>query len=71
MRRRWHLGDLIGYFSSWSAVARFRAAEARDPLPEVADALAEVWGDPGREREITWPLHLRVGRVGGENEVSS
>jgi SAM-dependent methyltransferase len=64
MTRDWHLGDLVGYLGSWSAVARYRAREGRDPLPDVAAALADVWGDPAAAREIRWPLHLRVGRVG-------
>ena len=71
MTRAWHLGDLIGYLRCWSAVARYRARENRDPLPDVAAAIAAVWGDPAVEREIRWPLNLRVGKVDAEQKATA
>lgn len=53
---------LVGYVASWSAVARCRAAEARDPVPELDARLAEVWPDPSEKRRIVWPLLLKAGR---------
>ncbi len=53
---------LVGYVASWSAVARCRAAEGRDPIPELDTRLAEVWPDPGEKRRIRWPLLLKAGR---------
>jgi SAM-dependent methyltransferase len=70
MTRRWHLGDLIGYLSSWSAVVNYRRREGRDPLPDVAEDLSAVWGDSSEERLITWPLNLRIGRVGSREGES-
>lgn len=63
MTARWTLSALLGYLGTWSAVARYRAATGRDPLPEVERALLPVWGDPEHAREVRWPLVVRVGRV--------
>ncbi len=60
----WTLAQLLGYFSSWSATARYIAATGRDPVAEVAQALRPLWGDPDAPRRVRWPLALRVGKVG-------
>jgi len=62
----WDLDHLLGYFGTWSAVKEYRRARAGDPLPALRQALASFWGDPQQRRRISWPLYLRVGRVGGE-----
>jgi hypothetical protein len=64
MRRRWRCDELLGYIGSWSAVARYRADRGEDPLPALAADLAGAWGEPATTREVEWPLHLIVGRVG-------
>lgn len=53
---------LTGYVASWSAVARCRAAEGRDPVLELDEMLAAVWPEASESRHVTWPLLLRVGR---------
>jgi citrate synthase len=32
-----------------------------DPLLDIAASMRQVWGDPSAEKEISWPLSLRVG----------
>jgi SAM-dependent methyltransferase len=63
MARRWGLPRFLDYLDTWSSAQRYRAATGADALDLVRDDLAAAWGDPGREREIAWPLSLRVGRV--------
>jgi hypothetical protein len=63
IRAAWPLERLLGYFSTWSAVNRYRRERGSDPLSELRARLARVWGDPTRARPVRWPLHLRVGRV--------
>lgn len=58
----WDLGQLLGYFRSWSATARFIIARGHDPLAELERILAPLWGDPATRRRIVWPLSLRAGR---------
>ncbi len=63
METRWTLGELLGYFGTWSATNRFIKATGRDPLDPLSEALARVWGDPNSPRRVKWPLSLRVGHV--------
>jgi SAM-dependent methyltransferase len=58
----WDLAQLRGYLTTWSAVSRYRAERAEDPVPAVIRAVAQVWGDPAQKRRIGWPLTLRVAR---------
>jgi SAM-dependent methyltransferase len=61
MEVRWTLGQLLGYFSTWSATNRYIKAKSRNPLEPLADALAKAWGDPNEPQRVVWPLSLRVG----------
>ena len=70
MERRWTLAELAGYLASWSATARFAAAEGRDPIPAVEAELAARWGPPHDRRLVRWELAVRVGRAGGEGARS-
>ena len=56
------LPALLGYIGTWSAVGRFQKETGRDPIPELAEQLAAVWGDPSRTRRVDWPLSIRAGR---------
>ncbi len=62
MTARWPLPRLLGYFRSWSATGRYMQAHDVDPVLALADELAPLWGEPERERQVTWPLAIRVGR---------
>lgn len=53
----------LGYIGTWSAVARCREIERRDPLPELEARVAPLWPDPSEKRRALWPLFGRVGRV--------
>jgi ubiquinone/menaquinone biosynthesis C-methylase UbiE len=64
MTLRWDLRRVMGYLGTWSSSQRYRADRGRDPLDEVREALADAWGDEERERSVSWPLHMRIGRVG-------
>jgi len=59
---QWNLGQLLGYVSSWSAVARCKDREGRDPVDELAAVVAPEWGPPGTARPVTWAIAMRVGR---------
>ncbi len=62
MTAHWSLLHLLGYLRTWSATQNFIKANHYDPLPEVGEDLQTLWGDPAAEREINWPLGMRVGR---------
>jgi hypothetical protein len=59
------LEQLGGYLGTWSAVLRYRAAQGRDPVPELLERVRTGWGGPQRPRTVRWPLTARVGRVTG------
>lgn len=62
MEAEWSLPQLEGYLSTWSAVNRYRAERGEDPIPAIARALGDAWGNPATTRRIRWPLSLRVAR---------
>lgn len=62
MTASWELADLLGYLRTWSAVARYRAHHANDPVQALATELATAWGIATARRTISWPLALRLGR---------
>jgi len=62
LEAQWTMGQLLGYFSTWSATNRFIKVRGFNPLESLAVELACAWGDINRPRAITWPLALRVGR---------
>lgn len=63
MEASWTLPELLGYFRSWSATARYIAERGHDPVAALAAELALVWGSSQHRRRVTWPLALRVGRT--------
>lgn len=58
----WTPAQLTGYLATWSAVTRYRAAHADDPMDAFARDVVGAWGDAETLR-IEWPLIIRVGRV--------
>jgi len=65
IRARWDYTRFTGYLMTWSASRRYLADCGRSPLEAVAPALANAWGVPAAERDLAWPLHLRIGRKPG------
>ncbi len=58
MNTNWNLKQLIGYFSTWSAVKKYNENNAVDPLAKLTLDLLSSWGDPEMKRELCWPLNL-------------
>jgi SAM-dependent methyltransferase len=59
----WDLPHLTGFLNTWSSARRYRAGTGSDPVEIIRAELTRAWGDPDRKRQVSWPLHLRVGRV--------
>jgi SAM-dependent methyltransferase len=64
LRAQWTLRQLDTYLRSWSAVDSFRRERGEDPVSPLIRRIATNWGREDQTREITWPLNIRVGRVG-------
>lgn len=57
--------QLLGYARTWSGVRALEKATGPDAVEALGEELAPLWGDDGEAtRRITWPLAMRVGRVG-------
>lgn len=63
MEARWNLDRLVGYLGTWSSVQKFKDKHNTDPIEIVIRDLRRAWGRPEDEKEINWPIHMRVGRV--------
>lgn len=58
----WSLPRLLGYFSSFSAVKRYREANGTDPVAAHAEAIVIAWGDPAATQPLRWPFFLHARR---------
>jgi len=56
----WSCDDALSYLGTWSAVQRYRRFRGRDPVALAEPALRAAWGRG--QRQLAWPIHLRVGR---------
>jgi len=61
MVARWTLPQLLGYLRTWSAVDRYRGANGVDPVVALEKELVRLWRDDGCQRQVAWPLAMRVG----------
>lgn len=59
----WTLTQFLAYLQSWSAVQIFMRQHGRDPVVDFRHRLEPAWGDPDHPRAVTWPLHLRAGKL--------
>ncbi len=57
----WSLARLFDYFSSYSAVKRYREARGIDPVAAHAGAIARAWGDTGPV-PLRWPLFVHASK---------
>ncbi|KAF0099095.1 MAG: hypothetical protein FD187_2997 [bacterium] len=63
MTANWTLDQLLGYFSTWSAVKAYQRATGEDPLPVLRERLASAWISLDQAKTIKWPLSVRLGRI--------
>lgn len=59
----WPLKSLLGYISTWSAVARAREVGKEDVFNQFCNDIAELWGNEEQLRLVSWPVTVRAGRV--------
>ena len=70
MSVEWTLPQLLAYVSTWSSIVRCRRETGVDALAEVEPDLEAAWGgatERERVRTLSWPLHLRLGRMDGRS----
>ncbi|MBD2755945.1 class I SAM-dependent methyltransferase [Spirosoma validum] len=61
IRRTWSLDRFLNYLRTWSAVRQYIHENEEDPTIRLREEFVQVWGD--QERDMNFPVFLRVGRV--------
>lgn len=61
IRRSWPLDRFLNYLRTWSAVRQYIHENEEDPVNDLGDVLKPLWG--ATERELTFPVFLRIGKV--------
>lgn len=64
-RMHWNIRDLSGYLNSWSTVQKFKDDKGFNPAEKLLDKLKPYWPE-GEEKEVVFPVFLRLGRVHGK-----
>jgi len=59
----WNLDQVVRYLGTWSSVQRFIKDRGYDPVAELLPVLAVCWGPAELTKRVSWPVHLRVGRL--------
>ena len=60
MKTEWDLSQLIGYLCTWSAVRKYEEKKGVNPVENLFEELAGLWGSPESKLIIEWPLTLKV-----------
>ena len=61
VRRQWSAAWFLQYLRTWSSVVRYQQERGEDAVALIADELTRWWG--AGEREVTFPVFVRAGRV--------
>jgi SAM-dependent methyltransferase len=61
VKRSWSAEWFLQYLRTWSSVAKYQKARGEDSVALIAEELTQLWG--AGEREVTFPVFARVGRV--------
>lgn len=56
----WNFDQLIGYLNTWSALQHYKKANNSNPIEIIITELEEAWD--AEDKEVTFPIILRVGR---------
>ena len=63
MEATWTFNHFLGYLNTWSATQAAIRSEGVNPLGAIRTELCEAWGHVEMERQIRWPLFVRVGSI--------
>ena len=58
----WNRQHITGYLNTWSAVQKYQQVNGTSPLPLIQKSLDE-WLMDNETIAVTFPLHLRLGRI--------
>ncbi len=58
METKWDCSQLMGYFSTWSAVKKYIKENQHDPVEDLSNKIQKYWQDSNQQHMISWPLNL-------------
>ncbi|MFA3782182.1 methyltransferase domain-containing protein [Melioribacteraceae bacterium 4301-Me] len=61
IKTHWNCEQLFGYLESWSATQIYKEKNNLNPIDLIKDEVYKVWDPPEAEKELTWPLYLKIG----------
>lgn len=61
-KQHWNLEHLIGYLNTWSAVKHFIKQNGYNPIDKLQLEIEPLWNNK-EEKEIAFPLFLRIGKI--------
>lgn len=64
IERDWDLPALLGYVRTWSAARAAIGAGAERVIERFEKEMAAEWGAPDRALRVSFPISLRLGRLG-------
>ncbi len=56
----WNLSQLIGYLCTWSATKKYQKKFGVNPVEDLYDKIAGIWGEPEKVLSVKWPLNIRL-----------
>lgn len=59
-----NLQELLGYLFTWSATQQYIQKNSSNPIELIYDELHQTWGNANTERNIVWPVFLKMAFVG-------
>lgn len=61
MVHNWTLSHMTGYLNTWSAVRKYEAERAENPINLIYDDLKKAWGEADK-KQVVFPVILKAGR---------
>ena len=59
----WNFENMLGFLNTCSAVSNFKSREGYEPISTNIERFKLAWGDTDENKEVKWPISIRVGHV--------
>jgi len=63
IKKQVSLSETLGHIRSWSATQKYIDKYNKNPMEQLSQKLQEHWQNTETEKEMTWRLILKVGKV--------
>ncbi len=63
IKKQVNLSETLGHIRSWSATQKYIDRYSENPMEKLSQKLQEHWKEIETEKEMTWKLILKVGKI--------